>query len=219
MSNIGWNIKILLGMVVISLVSVFAIQDIYNTKPKEEISHPVVYLMIPDTGSYSSAVHIGNGLFLTTNHSLSNGLEAQLLAQDIDEPAMANVLWISSRHDIALLHAPELKHIDSYELSCEPLHIGQPLTFHGNPAGLRSITTWGNISGEPFEIRSDTWETVVPVDGVILPGMSGGSVISNDKLVGIIVGTMTLQLGFGQSFTGISFIISSDILCDLLALN
>jgi S1-C subfamily serine protease len=195
----------------------FSVVTFNNNPPINNLSHPVVLLTLVNNNSFSSAVHIGDGYFFTTNHSLIGRTEVNLLPQGFDEPVVASVVWSSSEYDIAYLYAPELAIISSYELSCEDIHIGQELEFHGNPAGLLSISTWGRVAGNPFNHDMSTWELIVPVDAAILPGMSGGSATYNDKLVGIIVGTHVFNYNFSFSFTGISFIVPNTVLCELLS--
>lgn len=198
-------------------ILIFTIGYDSHSSQYSTISHPVVLLTVPDTNAVSSAVHIGNGYFLTTNHSLVEKSEVNLLPQGYEEPILANVIWTSLRHDIAYLYAPELSIIRHYPLSCEELYIGQELEFHGNPAGLQSISTWGRVAGKPLNPDTNVWEHVVPVNASIIPGMSGGSVTFDDKLVGINVGTQVYNMGFSGSFTGISYIVPNSILCQLLS--
>lgn len=191
------------------------------TLPTETVSpppfsHPVVLLTVPDSAALASAVHIGNGYFLTANHTLLNRTQVNLLPQEFDEPVMANVMWVSASYDVAYLYAPELSHISHYPLTCEELQMGQELVFHGNPAGLSSISTWGRVAGKPFNPDTPFWELVLPVNAAIVPGMSGGSATVNDELVGINVGTHVYNLGFSGSFTNISYIVPNTVLCQLL---
>lgn len=201
----------------ISFVTVLSVGFYIEINKEVSKSHPVVLLTVPDTEFISSAVHIGNGYFFTTNHSLVDTNTVEFLAQGSDEPVIANVLWTSKRYDIAYLYAPDLADIDYYPLSCDEFYIGQKLEFHGNPAGLTSITTTGYVAGEPFDPDNDVWELVVPVDSTIIPGMSGGSATYFGELVGINVGTLVYNIGFAGSFTGISYIVPNTVLCELIA--
>jgi S1-C subfamily serine protease len=195
----------------------FSLIGFDKNPPINNLSHPVVLLTLVDNHAFSSAVHIGNGYFLTTNHSLMGRTEVNLLPQGFYEPVLASVVWTSSTYDIAYLYAPELEIIRNYPLSCNDIHIGQELEFHGNPAGLLSISTWGRVAGNPFNPPTPTWDLVVPVDAAIIPGMSGGSVTYNGDLVGIIVGTHIYDTGFAFTFTGISYIVPNTVLCELLS--
>ncbi len=181
-------------------------------------SHPVVKLTVENSGGHASAVHIGGGFFFTTNHSIPPTLDSVFLREFLSENLVsADLVWISKRHDIAFLYAPDLSHIASYSLDCSPLVEGQDLKFHGNPSILESISTWGKVAGTQRNPDQGPWETIVIVDATIIPGMSGGSVTDqNNNLVGVIVGTLTAPMGFGSSFTGLSFIVPSTILCAML---
>jgi S1-C subfamily serine protease len=182
-----------------------------------QFSHPVV--IVAARGGSSSAVHIGRGYFLASNHGIGPAeTSVELHSPDEEEKHIATVMWKSLLYDIALIHAPTLETLDSYSLSCDILTVGQQLQFHGNPGNMTGITTWGRVAGLERESPESPWKTYVPVDGVIIPGMSGGSVTDErNRLVGIMVGTLVMSPNFMSStFTGISYIIPGNRLCDLL---
>jgi S1-C subfamily serine protease len=167
----------------------------------------------------SSAVHIGNGYFLASYHAVVEHVDVTLRSPADETLHEGKVLWISPTHDIAFVHAPSLAGALSYQLACEPLQIGQQLEFRGSPDGLEGLTTWGRVAGPPRSITRPAWQNVVPVDAVILPGMSGGSVMDqNGRLAGIVIGTYTMSTDMfaSRSYTGISYIVPGETLCVLL---
>ena len=185
------------------------------TQPSVDEIHPVVLVTLEGESGHASAVHIGNGYFLTANHFVKSDIQIYL-AKDVE----ATLLWTSTLYDIAYLYAPELDHINHYELSCAELKVGDLLEFHGNPSDLESISTWGRVAGAARQLEDSIWETVVPVNANIIPGMSGGSVTNmNNELVGINIGAQVIPMAFGLSLTGISYIIPSSTICQLLTNN
>lgn len=204
--------------IAIALVMIAALTFDHTTRDIPEKAHPVVKLTIEEIQGHASAVHIGNGFFITVNHALSDETNSVLLQSTKWElPTSADVLWTSKIYDIAYLDATDEFEIDHYDISCEPLVTGQELEFHGNPGSLEDIITYGKVSNQN-EISDFIWKSVVVVNTTILPGMSGGAVLNDNKeLVGIIVGTNMRQTGpYSSSHTEISFIVPSTTICKLL---
>lgn len=74
------------------------------------------------------------------------------------------------------------------------------------------------MSGSLIE-TTKSWKAVVPVNGTMIPGMSGGPEFNaSGEIAGINVGTMMMsnEMGFG-TFTGYGFIVPSSAICQLLA--
>jgi S1-C subfamily serine protease len=204
-------------VVLLSLVAAALGYMKYRYQIRQAFVHPVVVLS--SIAGSSSAVHIGGGYFLAANHGISpDEASVELRSPGDDTAHVAGVLWKSLMYDIALVYAPTLETIDSYSLSCDVLTVGQNLQFHGNPGYLTGISTWGRVAGPERELPTSPWATVVPVDAVIIPGMSGGSVINeHNQLAGIMVGTLIMSPNpFSTTFTGISYIIPGNRLCNLI---
>ena len=106
--------------------------------------------------------------------------------------------------------------IAASNLECRAPVMGEAIAMKGNPLILENITTWGRVAGT--EISMGPWASVIPVDGAIAGGMSGGGAFDADgDLIGINVGMMIQQLGLGSSSVGISVIVPGSAICGLLA--
>lgn len=197
----------------IRIASVFAaicamIFAIYMSYPSIPDNSPHVKIIL--TNGHGSGTHIGGGFILTAAHVMTGDALIQL---DDGSVHSTETLWINKKYDVALIRA-DVK-IQSAPLDCRSIQVGETFQMHGNPTILDNIVTVGRYAGEPRQ--AGPWARVLPVDGVIVMGMSGGGVISNNGyLIGINVGVLTANVGFGISITGIGFIVPAPVICDLL---
>jgi len=189
----------------------------------EETAIPVVLAYNEQQNARSSAVYIGDGYFLTATHILDEDQYQLVMETNIGQKLVGDLLWSSDWHDISLFFSPDYDsvNIESYELNCSELSIGDELQFVGNPTNLDFVNTWGRVSAEKIEVLG-MWKAALPVNGTILPGMSGGAVINEqNQLKGINVGTLkavsgVTPLGPQRSFTGISYIVEASDICFLM---
>jgi len=194
-------------------------QNVYSL----ELANPVVLAYNEAQTNRSSAVHIGDGFFLTSTHILGKTQNELVLKTNLEQVMVANLLWSSNAYDISLLYVKDhdMMEVDSYSLNCSPLSVGDELTFIGNPQHLDFISSWGRVSSTHINVPN-MWERVLPVNATIIPGMSGGAAINKKKeLKGINVGTMTAIVGMTPlgpitSFTNISYIVESTDICLLM---
>lgn len=218
--NLG--IVAVLLLLTVLILGAILLYNSKNIKQIEETAIPVVLAYNETQERYSSAVYIGNGYFLTAAHILANDQKTVVLETNLNQVLVAELLWSANEYDISLLYARDydLVNIDQFDLDCAPLLIGDELRFIGNPANLKFISTWGRVSS--FETSAGIWRRVIPVDAVIIPGMSGGAAVDeNNQLRGINVGTLRAIVGMtpmgpDASFTGISYIVESSDICFLL---
>jgi S1-C subfamily serine protease len=163
--------------------------------------------------SHGSGVHIGDGLVLSAAHVASEGDVVKLKLDD-GTTRDAKVVWASKASDIALLQTSPTG-LSASPLSCAPAIVGQPVTARGNPLVLEFVTTYGHIVGAPRQMQE--WASVVPVDMVILPGMSGGPLFNSaGEVVGINVAVLTVPLGLSASITGLGMVVDAKHICSLL---
>ena len=182
-------------------------------------AHSVVKVSIGR--SHGSAVMIGTdsqgrGIYLTAHHVSvkANDDTPVTLKTDQGMEARAEVLWGSQKYDIALIRSGLV--VNKSNLECRRPEFGEQLEMRGNPLNLEHVSTWGRVAGKAIKIEP-AWENVVPVDGAIPGGMSGGAVFDfKGDLVGINVGFAVQSIGFGVSFVGISYIVPGDVICDLM---
>lgn len=176
-------------------------------------------------GGHGSAVHIGDGYFLTANHVVDNVETVTLIDSNDLEWEAVEVLWTNEKYDVALLYNPSQSQflgtlrelaIDSAELSCEPPSLGDEVWLRGNPVDIRDAQTYGHVASGPME--AGPWGEVITIGAPIGPGMSGGGLFNaNDELVGINVGAPLFSIGQGGSTMGLGYSVPANILCHLLA--
>lgn len=106
---------------------------------------------------HGSGVYIGNGLFLTANHVLSDENPKVILTNGNEYPA--TILWRSADYDIALVKAKDHIEANKASLSCEPLQIGDELFFSGQPVepfqpnGVRASVRFLDRNDKELESR------------------------------------------------------------------
>lgn len=191
-----------------------------------ELAIPVVIAYNEAQNSRSSAVHIGDGYFLTAYHILGKEQKSVVLETNLNQKLLADVLWSSKDYDITLMYSEyyDLADISQYFIDCTPLNISDELRFIGNPSDATFITVWGRVSSYKISI-DEMWKKVVPVNAAIVPGMSGGAAVDiNNRLRGINVGTLMgvsgiTPFGIQSSFTGISYIVEAQDICFLMGNN
>lgn len=156
-------------------------------------------------GGHGSATHIGDGLYVTAAHVTNNG------PMTING-AEIKVLWANTDYDIALLSGPDTA--ASVPLACYTPSVGDVGKAHGNPMSFTDITTSLTVAGEAREIGD--WKVALPMDGTLGPGMSGGGFVIGGALAGVNVGAAFAPAGAFPSYFGISIIVPSSVVCDLM---
>ena len=222
------NIKLYYFMYVLSILFFVAIAVrvayIYQVEYYvEEKAMPVLLAYNEAQTNRSSAVYIGNGYFLTAAHILADNQSELVMETNIGQTLVADLLWTSTAYDISLFffNDYDLVHIESYNINCSSLSIGDELRFVGNPTNLEFINTWGRVSAKEMQVPN-MWKRAIPVNATILPGMSGGAVVDDkNDLRGINVGTLRAvsgmtPMGPQASFTGISYIVEAEDICFLM---
>lgn len=166
-------------------------------------------------GGHGSAVHIGNGIFVTAGHVVNKITKPFTIKLHDGSIRPAEVLWFNSKYDIGLISANG-DGLQSSDLQCRELDVGEAIRIEGNPTIMEFVSATGKIAGLGRKIGF--WERVQVVDITILPGQSGGPVYDKDgKLVGITVGVATFGMGWSASPTGFGFIVPGSAVCKLLA--
>lgn len=161
---------------------------------------------------HGSAVHIGNGYYITATHVVGKETDVEVKTDD-GLLSKATVLWSNKAYDIALLRGPD--DVQAAELDCRVASEGEAIHARGNPMDLEFIDAQGYVAGAERTIGP--WESGLPVDMTIIMGMSGGPVFDADgDVVGIMVGVLVAPLGFGGSLTGLGTIVPASAVCALL---
>ena len=224
--NLG-IVAVLLLLTASMLGAILLLYNSKNIKQVEETAIPVVVAYNKSQRSYSSAVHIGDGYFLTAAHILSNNQKEIVLETSLNQVFIAELVWSNTAYDISLFYAKDydLVDIEQFNIDCSALSFGDQLRFIGNPVGLKFVTTWGAVSSYESISVENLWEKVLVVNASIVPGMSGGAAVDiNNRLRGINVGTLRSIAGmspFGTlpSFAGLSYIVESSDICLLMDEN
>lgn len=163
-----------------------------------------------------SGVHIGNGFILTAGH-VTDGLQSIGVLLSDGTKAEGDVLWTNAPepggYDVSLVYVPDLK-AEAAPLSCAATHTGEAVSIVGNPGPLTFLTTWGRVSGVIAAGQWYVWKSLVALDIVSAPGVSGGPVYDESgEVVGILVSGMVLP---ERGNFGYSMMVPSTAICHLL---
>lgn len=173
---------------------------------------PSAYVKLEAGNTSGSAVHIGDGFLITAAHVVGQNKSMLVKGDDgrvIDREGV--VLWANRDYDIALIRVdrPKLK---TAPLSCAPNFTGQGVRAFGSPMDVEFVYTSGTVVGAARAMGP--WASVLPVDGTVIYGQSGGGVVdANGNVVGIAVGLMPTQYGIAA----FGFVVPAAAVCDLLA--
>ena len=173
-------------------------------------------IKIETAGGHGSGVHIGHGHVLTAAHVVPSAYKAVDVKTPAGRSTKADVLWINTTYDIALLKLRSTIGLGASELTCRELVKGEAISALGNPGSMDFLTHHGTVSGSGREVPM--WKWVVPTDITLLPGMSGGPVLDEGgDLVGITVGTLTTHVDRYASWAAVGIVVPSSTICDLMA--
>jgi S1-C subfamily serine protease len=123
-------------------------------------------------------------------------------------PILVTTSYVNDKDDVAILKLPAPVKVVPVPLECGGPQMNKELQFFGTPLGTTNAIMHGYVAGPVAKHIND--KLVIPVDATILPGMSGGSVIEDGKIVGINDEVATYLYGA----TGLGFIVPSDVVCN-----
>ena len=156
---------------------------------------------------HGSATHIGDGLYVTAAHVVGDNAVVQI------NGVASAVLWSNSTYDIALVAGPE--QAASVPLWCGTAQVGDTGIAHGNPMDLEGISMSLTVAGSARTIGH--WKVALPMDGSMGPGMSGGGWVVGGALAGVNVGAAMAPTTAGlPSYYGLSIVVPSSVVCDLM---
>lgn len=170
------------------------------------------------SGSGSGFVYDSSGHIVTNAHVVQDAQEIVVTFSN-GYTAAATVVGLDSFSDLAVLKVD----VDPGQLvpvvmgNSREVHVGQYVVVIGNPFGLNSSMTIGNISATGRALPSDQLLTnngdvfnnpaILQVDATINPGNSGGPVLDiNGEVIGVAEAIRT-ETGF---FQGVGFAIPSN---------
>lgn len=217
-------------LIIYTILSVFFIITVLlfgeplleNKESDNKEKNPVV--KIYNTLGKASAVHIGDGYFITVSHGLVHNETSIDIRTEKGYEIPAYVVWNVKEYDVAFLRTKETDKeipVGTYDLDCSPLKIGEELSFIGTSANVKMVRSWGRVATENFE-QENIWKNINLVNSTIIPGMSGGAVIDKDEnLKGINAGFLTQRIPSplptgNSSLSGFSYVIPSETICMLI---
>jgi serine protease Do len=144
-----------------------------------------------------SGSYLGNGTFLTANHVVPSDDPIAVFTSSGDFFAV-KVIARDEKLDIAILHTPTPGHVTPVAVDCRFPKLGEELQFTGQPKGFSFLTVWSRVAKETGP--SDTWPSVMTMDGFSYEGMSGAAGIAKDgRLAAVMVGNTTVYLAHGMN--------------------
>jgi Do/DeqQ family serine protease len=164
------------------------------------------------TNSLGSGVIVDrNGLIVTNNHVVKNGVDIRVALADKREFS-AKVLLADERTDLAVLKIdvgsgealPALQLANS-----DDLEVGDLVLAIGNPFGVGQTVTSGIVSAlARTEVGISDYQFFIQTDAAINPGNSGGALVNMD---GQLVGINTAIFSRGGGSIGIGFSIPTNM--------
>lgn len=203
-----------LALVALCIVGLFVWQSKAATAPIGQPGQPTVKILLEQ--GHGSGVYIGQGLILTAAHVVANSKDGKVkIKTEGGNILPGDVLWMSKDRDVALVRVIGTTGLKAAALSCATPEYGQMISARGSPGPVEFFTAWGHIAGtvKPF----GPWLEAIPTDMTTIMGMSGGPVFNaRGEVVGLVVGVLTVPIGFSASLTGIGVIVPGSTICTLL---
>ncbi|MBK7897213.1 MAG: trypsin-like peptidase domain-containing protein [Candidatus Promineifilaceae bacterium] len=184
---------------------------------------------IPQQGQGSGFVYDKEGHIITNNHVVANAIRVTVIFSD-DTEAEAEVIGTDPGSDLAVIKVD----VDPDRLqpvtigNSDELQVGQLVAAIGNPFGLAGSMTTGIISGLGRSLPSEatapgggsfTIPEIIQTDTAINPGNSGGPLLNlSGEVIGVNTAIQTngLALGSTPSFGGISYVVPSNIVTQVV---
>jgi serine protease Do len=180
--------------------------------PHHTFSDKSVVQVKLDAGGKGSAVHIGQGRFLTAAHVVKDSKTVTITAGD--QEFTATILWTSERYDLAPIEATEATKLAFAKLSCREPGVGEAIESVGFPGPFGITHTYGFIAG----ITELEERPLISSNIVLFPGMSGGPTIDRDGyVIGFNNSIALVPLGQTPSLSGLTFLVPASSACKLLA--
>ena len=150
-------------------------------------------------------------LVLTAAHVVDQATRVQIRDSDQGTLHDAEILWIDSDADIALLRTATSR--PAIHLTTTSVTPGQHVCAIANPFGLGVSISCGVVSGiHRVGIGFNPIEDFIQTDAAINPGSSGGALVDeNGVLVGMIAAIFTKDADIDA---GVNFAISSRLLVE-----
>jgi serine protease Do len=160
---------------------------------------------------HGSGVHLGNGLIITAAHVV-NGMEPLRITDDGGAIHKAERMWANTVFDLAMVKMETPDDVAVSEMICTIPEVGDLVEAVGYPLNLGKVHSWGTVSSGARSIDG-AWRMANSTDMSLIFGQSGGPVFNPQKrVVGFVVGGASIR----GSWTAFTFIVPSQVACDLL---
>lgn len=172
---------------------------------------------------HGSGVFVSKHHVLTAAHVVANS-EGKLVVTTSDgKTASAEVAWISTTADIALIYVAEDLKAEQAYVRCGRPEIGETVTTVSNPYEFRFAIQKGLISrtalgpgtteGIPEDVQQQMAITLLGI-----PGSSGGAVFDENGMVVGIMSRMVIMPFWGLPLhTGFSLVVPGEVICKEVA--
>jgi len=169
-------------------------------------------VFVGNGGGHGSGTIIGPHRVLTAAHVAEHGNLVVTLADGTTRKAA--LLWKSEKEDAAILKLEGASVRGAATLDCDPVEVGEPLAWVGNPLQMTRVYNSGFASGQITTVYLG--QQLVPVSALFNPGDSGSGLFSPDGRVrGVVSAFAVTQLGFmGASQSGIGLMTPTSVFCD-----
>jgi serine protease Do len=161
---------------------------------------------------HGSAVHLGKGVILTAAHVVATAEKVEIRT-DRGVTVSAEILWLHSGLDVALLRAESPLSAAASHVSCAPVEIGERVELIGNPGPFEFVHTRGRVASAVGTVGPYPVAAVIDVAGGL--GMSGGPILNFlGEVRGIMVAIPASQ---GSYVAPLAIVVPASAICPLLA--
>ena len=210
----------LIGVISIQPPKIESTQVVKDVTPAIPFDPRSTIVEVLIDGGHGSGTVIDKHHILTAKHVVIDQKDEDVFIKLSDgDKLKAKIVWVSGEgHDIALLSTDEELPYRA-TVDCAGAKIGDEVTGIGYPFSMEMISSKLYVSGDRYTGKGGV--KVAPLDGTLLPGMSGGGVF-NDKgeVVGVVTALLAVSLGNslgigGKSPSGITMMQDAKDFCNL----
>lgn len=194
------------------LAPMYVDRSLFLPSGPSSIALAPAFVRVQAEKGHGSAVHIGNGYYLTAAH-VADAMDAPRLVNEYGRSTLAETLWSNKVYDLALMRTKDRSFAAVAPLSCAPVERGMHVIAHGNPGDMQFVTAEGKVGADVREMGP--WKVAVAIDGTIVPGMSGGGIVNDaGDVVAIVVGVQS----YGMGLTGFGIAVPASVACELMGM-
>lgn len=155
----------------------------------------VAILTMDSRGQYvsqGSGFYIGNGLFVTNNHVIADGVSFKLITNQNMELEVAGVVKCDSVRDLTILKSKVMPSLSPLKIGSKDMVVkGDTIVTIGSPEGLQNTVSDGIVSG----FRNIEETDYIQITAPITHGSSGGPLFD---MKGYVIGVNTAGLDVGN---------------------